>query len=379
MAKGSFTASFRGRGRAACGPNPAVRAVPLVAEPSRRPDVVPPCSGSAVPLLPDNAPFARLIGYTAGRKAGAVVRYGGTSLAVAVVAWVRSVLVTSLLPWLLFMPVILLASLMFGRKEGIWATLLSATLAAITVAPSGEPYLLTLNQWIATVLFVLVNLGIAELGHELRKVLARYRLAEEQLRLANGELAHRLKNILSVVLAVTLQTLRQADDVRAAHTAIGDRLAAIGKETDLLSAGAWESTNLEELVRSTLSTHCANCHQVDIAGPVVVVPPQQSMALALALHELATNAIKYGALSADTGQVDLHWWIDESERSPFLWLGWREQGGPPVAPPARTGFGTILIDRSLSLYFRGQVRLDYAPTGLTFLLKAPMPFLESAV
>lgn len=284
--------------------------------------------------MPDKAPLTRLIGYTAARRPGAIVRYGSTSLAVAVMAWIRSMLVTSLLPWLLFMPVILLASLIFGRREGIWATLLSATLAAITVASPDQPYLLTPNQWIATTLFVIVNCGIVEVGHELRRVLARYRLVEEQLRLSNGELAHRLKNVLSVVQAVTLQTLRQADDVRAARTAISDRLAAIGKAADLLSAGAWQSAHLDELVRATLAPHCANCHQIDIAGPDVVIPPQQSMALALAVHELATNATKYGALGVDTGRVDLHWRIDESGRTPVFCLDWRERGGPPAAPPA---------------------------------------------
>jgi len=214
-----------------------------------------------------------------------------------------------------------------------------------------------------------------EKSARLRKVLARYREIEEQLRLSNGELAHRLKNILSVVQAVTLQTLRQADDVRAARTAIGDRLAAIGKATDLLSAASWESAGLEQLARSTLSAHCANCHQIHIVGPDLVIPPQQSMALALALHELATNATKYGALGVDGGRVELHWQIDEQARPPRFRLEWREHGGPPVTAPARTGFGTTLIDRSLKSYFRGTVRLDYAPEGFRFELDAPLPGL----
>lgn len=326
--------------------------------------------------MPNRAPFARLIGYTMAREPGPLTRFGATSLAVIVVAWVRSALVTSLLPWLLFMPVILAASLMFGRKEGIWATLLSAGLAAWTVAPSGHPGLLTTDQWVASALFVIVNLGIVEVGHELRKALARYRDVERQLRLANGELAHRLKNILSVVQAVTLQTLRQSEDLRAARSAIGDRLVAIGKATDLLSAGSWDATPLEALVRATLEAQCGNCRQIAIAGPDLVIPPQQSMALALALHELATNATKYGALSTETGRVDLRWQLEESGPAPRFRFEWRERGGPPVRPPARTGFGTTLIDRSLRAYFKGDVRLDYAPEGFRFVLDAPVPALE---
>jgi two-component sensor histidine kinase len=328
--------------------------------------------------LPDRSPsFTRLISYTAARKPSAVTRFGVTSLAVALVAWVRSTLVTSLLPWLLFMPVILLASLMFGRKEGIWATFFAATLAGVTVAPPNEPYLLTGNQWIATALFVLINLGIVEVGHELRKALARYREAEAQLRLLNGELAHRLKNILSIVQAVTLQSLRQADDMRSARVAIGERLAALGKAADLLSAGSWESAHVGELVRSALSAHGGAGRRIEIAGPDLVIPPQQSMALALALHELATNATKYGALASEDGRVEVRWSMDDYGATSRFRLEWREKDGPPVAPPTRAGFGTMLIERSLQSYFRGDVRLEYAPDGFRFVLDAPLPFPEA--
>jgi PAS domain S-box-containing protein len=196
--------------------------------------------------------------------------------------------------------------------------------------------------------------------------------AEEAMRLLNGELAHRLKNVLAVVQAVAQQTLRNTTDIATASQVLAARLSALGNATDVLTNRSWRSADLRYLAESALSPHGVLGERIHVEGPSVTLRPEVTVALALALHELATNAAKYGALSNDQGTVTLSWTLAGKGKAARLALIWRERGGPRVAPPQRKGFGSTLIERSLRLSFGGMAETLYCPDGLVFRLDAPL-------
>ncbi|MGE7204448.1 PAS domain-containing protein [Sphingomonas sp. DC4000-5] len=196
------------------------------------------------------------------------------------------------------------------------------------------------------------------------------RRAEDDMRLMNGELAHRLKNVLAVVQSVAAQTLRGVPEAEAASRNLSARLVALGAATDVLTGTSWRSADLRELATRALSPHGRIGERILLSGPAVTLRPELTVAFALALHELATNAAKYGALSNDIGTVTLAWSVDGDGDDGVLAVSWREQGGPPVTPPERKGFGSVLIERSLRSYFSGKAATDYRPDGLVFELEA---------
>lgn len=212
---------------------------------------------------------------------------------------------------------------------------------------------------------------IAGYGMVTRDFRAR-KQAEEELRLLNGELAHRLKNVLAVVQSVTRHTLRNASDVRTASETLSARLVALGAATDVLTNASWRSADLRELIDCVLGPHGGIGQRLRLDGPDITLQPQVVIALALALHELATNAAKYGALSNDAGVVDVTWRVRGEGAEARFHLDWRESGGPPVASPTRRGFGTTLIERSLRSSFGGTAGIDYRPDGLVFAMDARM-------
>jgi len=196
------------------------------------------------------------------------------------------------------------------------------------------------------------------------------RRAEDDMRLMNGELAHRLKNVLAVVQSVAAQTLRGIPEAEAASQSLSARLVALGAATDVLTGTSWRSADLRELATRALSPHGRIGERILLSGPRVTLKPEVTVAFALALHELATNAAKYGALSNETGVVTLAWSIDGGGADATLAVYWRENGGPPVTLPERKGFGSVLIERSLRSYFSGKAATEYRPEGLVFELQA---------
>ncbi|MDR6790306.1 PAS domain S-box-containing protein [Sphingomonas sp. BE138] len=194
--------------------------------------------------------------------------------------------------------------------------------------------------------------------------------ADNDMRLMNGELAHRLKNVLAVVQSVAQQTLRSAPDKETASHDLGARLVALGAATDVLTGSSWRSADLREVATRALAPHGAIGERIQLDGPAITLKPEVTVAFALALHELATNAAKYGALSNHTGTVMLEWNMAGRGKDAVLSISWREQGGPPVAPPQRKGFGSTLIERSLRSYFRGKTETHFRPEGFVFELEA---------
>ena len=190
--------------------------------------------------------------------------------------------------------------------------------------------------------------------------------AEERLVLLAREVDHRAKNTLAVVLSV-LRLTRAATIADFINTVEG-RVHALAATHNLLSATRWEGADLRKIVDEELAPYQANHRQRVIAkGPSVILLPATAQAVALALHELATNAAKYGALSTDSGTLSVAWRIGPEA----LELEWSESGGPPAAEPARLGFGLTIVRSSIEAQFRGGVGYDWGPDGLRCTLSIP--------
>lgn len=187
------------------------------------------------------------------------------------------------------------------------------------------------------------------------------RRAEHRQQLLINELNHRVKNSLATVQAIAAQTLRSAPSLPSARELFEDRLMALAAAHDLLTAESWSGARLRDVVASALAPfETTQRPQVLRSGPPVWVAAYRALALSLALHELATNAAKYGALSVPEGRVTISWSVSGSE----LRLLWIEEGGPPVAGPARSGFGTRLLQRNLPRELQGDVALTFAAEGV---------------
>lgn len=203
------------------------------------------------------------------------------------------------------------------------------------------------------------------------------KLAEERQRLLMQELAHRVKNTLAVVQAVASQTLRGDRSLADARQAFTARLLALAQAHDVLLQGSWSEADLRCLVHGAvrLLGH-DDPGRFRIAGDDVTLGPRAALSFALALHELGTNAAKYGALSSPDGHVEATWRHDDMAGEPSLQFRWQEVGGPPVAPPQRQGFGSRLIERSLAQGLGATVRLEYLRDGVTFTMTAPLGALQ---
>lgn len=201
-----------------------------------------------------------------------------------------------------------------------------------------------------------------------RDITALKAFEDEQILLRN-ELAHRIKNILALVQAVASQTLKDGADMAVAKPAFLSRLAALSRGHDILINSQHNSTQLRELAVAVAAEQAAG--RVVFDGPDINLSAKCALALTLAFHELATNALKYGALSNDKGMVSLSWKIRSEWAQPTLDLVWAESGGPNVSLPSRRGFGSRMIEKALSSYVGGTSRVDFNPDGLVFSLSVP--------
>ncbi|MBA9071818.1 PAS domain S-box-containing protein [Methylobacterium sp. RAS18] len=202
--------------------------------------------------------------------------------------------------------------------------------------------------------------------------------AEEHQRLLTDELQHRVKNTLAMVQAIASQTLRGAADIDEAREAFAARLISLGRAHDILTQASWKAAPIMEVVQGALGVHAqTGVARIRANGPNVLLGAKSALSLSLALHELATNAAKYGALSNESGVVELRWHVVHEGEAPRFCLTWSEQGGPPIlVQPARRGFGSRLIERSFAAEVGGEVKLTYAPTGLVCRLEAPLASMQ---
>jgi len=199
--------------------------------------------------------------------------------------------------------------------------------------------------------------------------------AEQRAKLLIDELNHRVKNTLATVQSLASQTARAAPTPASFRESFEGRLVALSKAHDQLTMHHWESADLRELLSAGFAPYHGGAERVVMRGEDVVLRPRAALTLAMTFHELITNAAKYGALSAPGGGVEMRWQIVEADGMPTLHVEWREQGGPPVAPPARRSFGTRLIESGVKAELGGRVEIAFAREGLRCDLDIPLASL----
>jgi PAS domain S-box-containing protein len=215
-------------------------------------------------------------------------------------------------------------------------------------------------------------LTVRTVGEQLGRVLERRR-AEEHLRLLVNELNHRVKNTLAIVQSIALQTFTRDGGEGKQLGAFGSRLSALAAAHDLLTTENWEFASLRQVIEKAGLGCGAPADRLTAAGPEVKVQPRTAVSIAMAVHELCTNAVKYGALSNDSGRVSVDWEVTGAGGGSRLHLRWREAGGPTVTPPDHRGFGTRMIERALASELGGTARIEFLPEGISCTVEAPLP------
>jgi PAS domain S-box-containing protein len=208
----------------------------------------------------------------------------------------------------------------------------------------------------------------ARLHRLLQDEVAQRRRAEEAKELLLNEMKHRVKNSLATVMAIARQTFR--DSPTGARAAFDARIQALASAHDLLTLRNWDGASVEAVVESALDPFRErNRERFRVSGPPAALDPNQALTTSMILHELGTNAVKYGAFSNAEGVVSVEWEV--SAKRDCLRLQWRESGGPPVQPPQRRGFGSMMIERAMEKH-GGATHIEFAPTGVVYDLDIPL-------
>src|SRR5262249_2716401 len=187
--------------------------------------------------------------------------------------------------------------------------------------------------------------------------------AEEQQRVLVAELNHRVKNMLTVIVSIATQTLKNSDEMDAGREAFLDRLHAMARAYELVSRDQWADVSLVDVVRQEIEPYIGRGDRLVADGPAVALKPKLALALGMVLHELGTNAVKYGSLSMPSGSLEVTWAVEKRSENSLV-LDWIERGGPPVGKPPRPGFGLSLIEREMSHGLGGKSRIDFERDGL---------------
>jgi two-component sensor histidine kinase len=268
-----------------------------------------------------------------------------------------------------FFPAVMLVAFFRGSRAG----LLTAGLCGIAgwylfLEPTYSFRITRPDEVISLATYLLVSIVIALAIGRLVASLQRERSLHERQRLLVEELNHRVKNNLSIVQAIARQTLRPEycrPDVRAEFDS---RLIALSSAHEVLTRKSWEDVELTELIANLLRALGIPGERVRIHGSGLTVRAEAATTLTLAMHELATNALKYGALSVGSGSVNITWTSTDQR----LHLEWREQDGPTVRLPEKRGFGSSMLERALAREFGGTVELRFNPEGVQCIIEAPL-------
>jgi two-component sensor histidine kinase len=195
--------------------------------------------------------------------------------------------------------------------------------------------------------------------------------ARERLTLLVNELNHRVKNTLATIQSVARQSLRSAPNLLEGQKVFDSRIVALSNAHDILTREHWEGASLRKIVAESLAPHAGDGSErrLRFSGPEIRLRPKAALALSMALHELATNAIKYGAFSNTQGMVEVGWNIEDDGH---FALRWSEKGGPVVSVPSKRGFGSRLIEQGLSQDLGGLVSLDFPSSGVVCSIRAPL-------
>ncbi|MBW3096138.1 sensor histidine kinase [Pseudohoeflea coraliihabitans] len=189
----------------------------------------------------------------------------------------------------------------------------------------------------------------------------------------NAELHHRMRNLVAVVSTLARQTFKTVPGIGDRLEVFEGRLETLGKAQELLLSELHPDATIRQLVTNMVVDRLGAAERVHAAGPEIHMQGRKALSLALALNELMTNSIKYGALSTEDGVIDISWGRD-AEAFSFVW---REAGGPPVTPPAQTGFGRRLIEDNVAAHFSGTAQIEYHPDGLRYTITTNPSVLDS--
>jgi two-component sensor histidine kinase len=304
---------------------------------------------------------------TVGREIAWAV---GCAAIAAGIRWAFDPIFVSGAPFILFVPSVLAASVFAGWRAGLLCLVLCAGTAASFMARGGV--VLTPRGLLGETLFLLVGLVTVWLAGALRGAVTQLQARDRQQRLLVAELQHRVKNTLAIVQAIAQQTIRATSEPAQIKADLTDRLVALGQAYNLVVDASGENVALAALARSALQPFAQDpasggqVSRIAIDGPPAEIPADLAISIALCLHELATNALKHGALSQPSGRVTLTWAFDGNAREPRVRLAWREHDGPRVTPPTRGGFGSRLLKHGLGGGARPVVSHDFAPDGVTW-------------
>lgn len=225
--------------------------------------------------------------------------------------------------------------------------------------------------------FGLLGFAVDTYMDELVAARAQRQRDEEQRKVLTQELDHRVKNLLATVQSVARQSFKLSAVDATALEAFNQRLAAMGEAHALLMRDGWQSASLFDVVRTAIRPFdISEPSRFAVTGPDLVMHSKAALALGMALHELCTNAAKYGALNADDGRVEIRWQSVEQDAGSALVFNWQEFDGPAVTPPEKSGFGSTMIERMLARQLEGSVEVHYETDGLKFQLKVPLANVE---
>jgi PAS domain S-box-containing protein len=255
-----------------------------------------------------------------------------------------------------------------GARETPLGQLFVDTMALREPVKSETPSVVVDGRWLAYRLFPLRD----GMGVVFRDITDRKR-AEQQRDLLIRELHHRVNNTLATVQAIAAQTFRNSGVDAEARKAFEGRLLNLSNAHTALTHENWDSVELRDLILSTLRPYITpNGDRFSLSGPDMRLQPNSAVALSMAIHELSTNAVKYGALSVEGGRVAIDWDVTEGRFA----MRWQERGGPPVSPPTRKGFGSIMIERVLAEQLGGGVTIRYDAGGLVCTIDAPFDAVQ---
>ena len=206
----------------------------------------------------------------------------------------------------------------------------------------------------------------------LRREVAERRLSEQRQQLLIAELHHRVKNTLATVQSVIQMSLRAARDLDSFRDNIIPRITSLANTHTLLNEQHWGAVFFRDLIAAELSPY-ERAGQLTIDGPDFTLPAQTAVTFGMVIHELSTNASKYGALSREGGKLSVAWTATAAGNDLKIDLHWNESGGPPVTPPESNGFGTTLLRRIIEMQMDGKAEFDFKPEGLQFHAQARLP------
>ena len=257
-----------------------------------------------------------------------------------------------------------------GARETALGQLFLDTMARRTTVKSETQSVVINGRWLAYRLFPLGD----GMGVVFRDITDR-KHAEQQRDLLIRELHHRVNNTLATVQAIAAQTFRNSGVETEARKAFEGRLLNLSNAHTALTNANWDCADLRALIQRALQPYNPpGSDRFLLGGTDIRVQPRSAVALSMAIHELCTNASKYGALSAESGRVTVGWRIADAR----FRLEWREQGGPPVTPPTRKGFGSIMIERVLADQLGGGVTMSYDSDGLVCAIDAPSEAVQES-